>query len=129
MSVRLRSSVIHNSKIAKVLKEYIEHGGITGGETPGYLEILPAKLGSVLGIAFDPKRHKCEEHPEPSENLVAYTVKSNDGREAYFEVKHGKIYALVSKGLNIEIWRRLLVIGARTDRQVDKVKKRSVRAA
>lgn len=117
------------AKLSKVLEDYLEYGGVTGAEIPRKVDCIPAKHGSVLGVAFDPTLYKCEKHQDPSEDVDAYTLKAKKGGEAYIEVKNGKLYALISTGPNVEIWQNLLVIGARTDREIKAAKKTSNRPA
>jgi hypothetical protein len=68
-------------------------------------------MSGLWGVAFDPKRYRysCQ---AIARNHDAHVVTAKDGREAYFEIKGRELYAFLSHGLNVEIWRGLLVVGA-----------------
>ena len=108
-------------KITALLKERRKNGGgITGCEpNPPKLKFVEAQLDGVFGIAFDPERHvHTVQADEPG--LTFHTVKGEDDQEVYFEVKDGALYALLSTtGMNLEIWRGLIVAGARTDAEIE----------
>ena len=70
-------------------------------------------------MIFDSDRYEYDVQSESDDSFTMHSVKSRDGSEAYFEVKDGELYAFLSFGLNVEIWRGLLVIGARSYKDDD----------
>ncbi|MHC1950455.1 hypothetical protein IF803_39885 [Bradyrhizobium sp. UFLA06-06] len=116
------------SEFTKRLRNRIKYGGISGGEekSPPNYSSVQAKLSGV-GVIFDADTYEYDVQTESDHSFTMHTVKAKDGREAYFEVKEGKLYAFLSFGLNVEIWQGLLVIGARSYKDDVRARKRSPR--
>jgi hypothetical protein len=119
----------NESELTERLRERLRSGGISGGEekSPPNYSSVPAELRGV-GVIFDSDSYEYKVQSESDDSFTMHTIKSRDGREAYFEVKDGQLYAFLSFGLNVEIWRGLLVVGARSYKDDDRERKRSSRS-
>jgi hypothetical protein len=98
-------------ELAERLKERVMFGGISGGEqkSPPNYSSIPAG-GIITGVIFDQDIY--DHNVQTEAGLAMHSIMAKDGREAYFEVNENeKLYSFLSFGLNVEIWKSVLVIG------------------